>query len=86
MTTAYERKIRRERRRRREARIAKVTTPLKALIKVLFVLAATLAFGVILVANVETNVRRSLDMFYAISMFVFALWLFEKTFVKEWKK
>ena len=86
MTTAYERRIRRDRRRRREARIAKVTTPLKALIKFLFVLAATLAFGAILVANVEANVRRSLDMFYAVSMFFFALWLFEKMFIKEGKK
>ena len=83
MTTAYDRKIRRERRRRRDEKIAHTIAPIKAVAKFFFVMVATLVFGAVLVGVAETNVRRTLDIIYFVAMFFFALWCFAKVFNKE---
>lgn len=83
MTTARQRKIRRERRRRREEKIAHTLAPIKAIAKFFFVMVATLIFGAVLVANLEENVRMTLTILEMVGMFGFALWLFAKVFHME---
>ena len=83
MTTARQRRIRRERRRRRDEKIAHTLAPIKAIAKFFFTMVATLIFGAVLVAIAETNVRRTLDIIEFVAMFFFALWLFAKVFNKE---
>lgn len=83
MTTARQRKIRRERRRRRDEKIERTLAPIKAIAKFFFVMVATLIFGAVLVANLEENVRMTLTILEAVGMFFFALWLFAKVFHME---
>lgn len=83
MTTARQRRIRRERRRRRDEKIAHTLAPIKAIAKFFFVMVATLVFGVVLVANVEENIRAFLTMFEVVAMFGFCLWLYAKVFHME---
>ena len=83
MTTARQRRIRRERRRRRDEKIAHTLAPIKAVAKFFFVMIATLAFGVVLVANVEENIRAFITMFELVAMFAFCLWLYAKVFKME---
>ena len=83
MTTARQRRIRRERRRRRDEKIAHTLAPIKAIAKFFFVMVATLIFGAVLVANLEENVRMTLTILELVGMFGFAMWLFAKVFDKE---
>ncbi len=83
MTTARQRRIRRERRRRRDEKIAHTLAPIKGIAKFFFTMVATLIFGAVLVGIAETNVRRTLDIIYFVVMFFFALWLFAKVFHME---
>jgi hypothetical protein len=83
MTTARQRRIRRERRRRRDEKIAHTLAPIKAIAKFFFVMVATLVFGAVLVANIEENPRMFITFVELVAMFFFALWVFAKVFHME---
>ena len=85
MTNAAQRRIARERRRQRDAKMARAIAPVKAVLKFAFVTMLTVAFGVALIGNIESNIRRFVDMFEVAAVWVFALWLSYLFFMKESK-
>jgi len=80
MTTARERKIRRERKRQKQARLDRLCRIMRNCVVTIGILLAIMAFDVVMVGVLYENPYRSLEIIIVMASLAVGAWLFMKAF------
>lgn len=83
MTTAAERKIKRERRKQQQAKLDRLRRIMRNCIVTIGILIAVLAFDVLMVGVLYENPMRSLEIIIIVASLAFGAWLFMKAFPEK---
>lgn len=83
MTTARERKIRRERRKQKQAKLDKLRRIMRNCIVTIGILLSIMAFDVVMVGVLYENPYRSIEIIIAIASLGVGAWLFMKAFPEK---
>lgn len=80
MTTARERKIRRERKRQKQAKLDRLRRIMRNCVVTIGILLAIMAFDVVMVGVLYENPYRSIEIIIVMASLAVGAWLFMKAF------